>query len=119
MPPVADNCKTPDGPCVANNVFMRPDDGLMNGMGPNRDSGYIMSRNNFGQGIAQIVRGKLPNVTQGATAQPWLTSGKQLRYASFCTYPMMKPYPMDACVRDDELKLDEDGYYTLVVGAPA
>lgn len=119
MPPVADNCKTPGGPCVPYNVFLRPDDAVMNGMGPNRDSGYIMSRNNFDRGIVQVVHGKLPRVTQGTTAQPWLYSGNQLRYASFCTYPMMKPYPLGACLKDDDLALNEEGYYTVVVGAPA
>jgi hypothetical protein len=117
MPSPADNC-APENPCMPYSRFARPPASLEAGMAPNDDSAYIMSWNAFGQGVVQVIRGKLPQVTKGNRAQPWPSSGDALRYLSFCTYPMMKPYPLGACLNDEELKLDQNGYYTLVVGAP-
>lgn len=117
MPAPMANCV--DGnPCLPYSTFVRPPEVLEAGMAPNYDSGYIMSRNKFGYGVVQVVRGKLPRVTRGSGPEPWLYSGNQLRYLSLCTYPMMKPYPLGACLNDQELKLDSDGYYTVVIGAP-
>lgn len=117
MPEPLANCQ-PGNPCLPTSKFLRPGEALEAGMGPNSDSGYLMSRNNFGRGVVQVVRGKLPRIAKGSTPQSWLDSGNQLRYASFCTYPVMKPYPLAACIKDEDLKLDRDGYYTLVIGAP-
>lgn len=118
MPSPSKNCAASTSNDCVQNVFGRPKDTVMNGMAPNRDSGYIVSYNHFGRGIVQVVQGKLPKVTQGVSPRPWLSSGNQLRHLSFCTYPFKKPYPLVACISNQNIKTDKDGYYTMVIGSP-
>ncbi len=44
--------------------------------------------------------------------------GEQLRYWSFCQNdPFTQRYI--ACLRDDQVKLDKDGFFTIVISRPA
>jgi hypothetical protein len=47
-----------------------------------------------------------------------MPSGEQLRYWSIC---QNDPYNQRyiACLRDDQVKLDKDGFYTIVVSRPS
>lgn len=112
MPTIA-NCAPV---CLPYHQFFRPGTELQAGFAPNEDSGYLFGLMKPLAGTVMVIRGKLPPVADGNNAEPWLSSGRQLRYMSICAYPVVKPYPVTGCVRDDQLELDGAGYYTVVVG---
>jgi len=83
---------------------------------PNSESAYLMSMVKPKLDNVLVIRGKMPKVTAGNFPTPW-PSAKELRYFSICNYILMRPYPVvkDACLRDSNLKLDRNDYYTVVV----
>jgi len=96
--------------------FFKPSKATASGAFPNSDSAYLMSMVKPKVDNVFVIRGKLPRVTAGDTPSTWPVD-KQLRYFSICNNRLMKPYPVveGACLRDDELKLDANNYYTIVV----
>ena len=75
----------------------------------NMDNAYVYTGINRRFGKVLVIYGKAPTFGK---------SGKQLRYWSFC---QNDPYTQRyiACVRDDQVKLDKKGWYTIVVSRPS
>jgi hypothetical protein len=75
----------------------------------NMDNAYVYTGISRGHGRMLVIHGKAP--TFGLT-------GKQLRYWSFC---QNDPYTQRyiACLRDDQVKVGKDGFYTIVVSRPS
>jgi hypothetical protein len=75
----------------------------------NMDNAYVYTGITRSYGKLIVLHGKAP--TYGI-------SGAQLRYWSFC---QNDPYNQRyiACLRDDQVKLDKDGFYTIVVSRPS
>jgi hypothetical protein len=75
----------------------------------NMDNAYVYTGISRGYGKVLAIHGKAP--TYGL-------SGAQLRYWSFC---QNDPYTQRyiGCLRDDQVKLDKDGFYTIYVSRPA
>ncbi|HEX6711792.1 MAG TPA: hypothetical protein VF066_00355 [Thermoleophilaceae bacterium] len=74
----------------------------------NMDNAYVYTGISRGYGKLLVLHGKAP--TFGI-------SGAQLRYWSFC---QNDPYTQRyiGCLRDDHVKTDSDGFYTIVVSRP-
>ena len=75
----------------------------------NMDNAYVYTGISRGYGRMLVIHGKAP--TFGL-------DGQQLRYWSFC---QNDPYTQRyiGCLRDDQIKLGKDGYYTIVVSRPS
>jgi hypothetical protein len=75
----------------------------------NMDNAYVYTGISRGYGRVLVIHGKAP--TFGL-------DGQQLRYWSFC---QNDPYTQRyiACLRDDQVKLDNEGFYTIVVSRPS
>jgi hypothetical protein len=75
----------------------------------NMDNAYVYTGISRGYGRLLVIHGEAP--TFGL-------DGQQLRYWSFC---QNDPYNQRyiACLRDDQVKLDKDGFYTIVVSRPS
>jgi hypothetical protein len=75
----------------------------------NMDNAYVYTGINRSYGKLLVIHAKAP--TFGI-------SGKQLRYWSFC---QNDPYNQRyiACLRDDQVKLDKRGWFTIVVSRPS
>jgi hypothetical protein len=75
----------------------------------NMDNAYVYTGISRGYGRALVIHGKAP--TFGL-------DGQQLRYWSFC---QNDPYTQRyiGCLRDDQVKLDKGGFYTIVVSRPS
>lgn len=75
----------------------------------NMDNAYVYTGISRGYGKMVVIHGKAPTfgVKRG-----------QLRYWSFC---QNDPYTQRyiGCLRDDQVALDKDGYYTIVVSRPS
>jgi hypothetical protein len=111
-PCAADQCPPPD-------QFVRMS---LSGLFPNVDNAYITAIHQPQSGQVLVLRGKLPTVPGAVTAthpQPWPNDALALRYWSVCNNVYKQPYPVTACVPDNELPRDAQGYYTVVVGAPS
>ena len=67
-----------------------------------------------------LVRGKAPQAPDTAAGES-VTQAQDLRYWSLCMNNQTLPYAVLDCVADNEVKLDEAGFYTVVVAndAPA
>jgi hypothetical protein len=101
---------------------------LVGGLFPNADSGYVQMRwRPDNSGDVTVVRGKAPTSTDGDEPQPWPDEDTDIRYWSMCTGMYHWPYPTVVnelpdgetsfgCASDDATKLDQDGYYTYVIG---
>lgn len=88
------------------------------GLYGNRDNDYLITPINRGLGQILVLRGKaptFPDTRSGPSVMPWDT---QLRYLSLCNYSPFTTRVVD-CLADDELVVDRDGYYTVVVSTAA
>src|SRR5436190_14225940 len=97
--PYADNLPSQSSPC---------DNAGNGGFLSNMDNAYIYTGISRGYGKAVVLHGQAP--TYGI-------SGAQLRYWSFC---QNDPYNQRyiGCLRDDQVKLADDGTYTIVISTP-
>lgn len=89
---------------------------------PNVDNAYISALTQPKPGNILVLRGRLPITPSGYFTnhpEPWPTAGKQLRYWSLCNNLYMQPYPVTSCVADNDMQVDANGYYTVVVSAIA
>ncbi|MCA1832982.1 MAG: hypothetical protein ABR548_09305 [Actinomycetota bacterium] len=90
-----------------------PPGGFLN----NLDNNYISAVTSSGHGPLLILRAKLPTTPQTWRSSPVMESG-ELRYWSLCTNePVSQRYY--ACLPDDQVKLDDGGYFTIVVSTLA
>lgn len=84
----------------------------------NMDNAYVYLGINRAYGKWLVIHGKAPTYAHTYPDARRMPSGEQLRYWSFC---QNDPYTQRyiACLRDDQVKLDKRGWYTLVVSRPS
>ncbi|MBF6132017.1 hypothetical protein IU501_03255 [Nocardia otitidiscaviarum] len=82
---------------------------------PNPDNKYLATL--LDPGRVAVVRGKLPTAAPTHQGQPTMRSG-EVRYWSLCTNNPIST-AVTACVVDDELAIDAEGRYTVVVSSSA
>jgi hypothetical protein len=84
----------------------------------NLDNAYVYAFISRGFGPIVVFRGKAPTFAATYPNAPVMPSGAQLRYWSFC---QNDPYTQRyiGCRRDDQVPVDRDGNYTIVVSQPA
>jgi hypothetical protein len=88
------------------------------GLLSNMDNAYVYSGINRGYGRAVVLHGKAPTFAKTYPSARRMPSGEQLRYWSFCQNdPYNQRYV--GCLRDDQVKLDKSGWYTIVISRPA
>jgi hypothetical protein len=95
------------------------------------DTGYLSATVVPPQnGDVLVVHGKAPTTPSGSDPRPWPSSGEEMRYWSLCSDLLPSPTPVvinhladgnidDGCRYDSQVTLDQDGYYTFVVGTEA
>jgi hypothetical protein len=84
----------------------------------NMDNAYVYTGITRGYGKLVVLHGKAPTFAATYPNTATMPSGKQLRYWSFCENdPYSQRYI--ACLRDDQVKLDRDGWYTIVISRPS
>jgi hypothetical protein len=84
----------------------------------NPDNNYVSAFLNPGFGPVVVVKGTLPTFAAtypNATSMP---AGVQLRYWSLCSYEALSQRYL-ACIADDEVQIDADRHYTIVVSSSA
>jgi hypothetical protein len=84
----------------------------------NMDNAYVYTGLTRYYGRALVIHGKAPTFADTYPHAKTMPSGEQLRYWSIC---QNDPYNQRyiGCLRDDQVKLDKDGYYTIYVSRPA
>jgi hypothetical protein len=84
----------------------------------NMDNAYVYTGINRGNGRLLVIHGKAPTFARTYPSARTMPSGEQLRYWSIC---QNDPYNQRyiACLRDDQVKLDRDGFYTIVISRPS
>lgn len=119
--PMPAPCNTPDSPyaCTLGGMFTSPPSAAQSSVFSNPDNTYLPARLPAGDDERVIVvRGKMPATPPGTSPVPWPNEAYDLRYWSFCTADYVRPYPtiiQSGCVADDDIVVDEDGYFTLVL----
>jgi hypothetical protein len=98
------------------------------GLFPNADTGYVeRTYDPSPNGDVLVVRGKAPVHTTGNSPVVWPADDVDTRFWSICTGLTDVPYETvtneqedgtteHGCASDDDTELDEDGYYTYVIG---
>jgi hypothetical protein len=101
------------------------------GGAPNADSGYLAAVvTPPGNGDVLVIQGKAPTASLGSHPSPWPAPGIDLRYWSLCNYLATAKVPLVVnqlpgggvdygCRYDSQVRLDQRGYYTFVVGTEA
>lgn len=87
------------------------------GFGDNPDNKYVFSHFSPSHGAVLALRGKAPTYVPTFHGEPFMATGKDMRYWSFCTNAMTTQ--VFACRNDDRVVVDEDGYYTIVISTSA
>lgn len=82
-------------------VFIRPDS--VANLYPNPDNIYVATILAHEPGRIVVIRGQAPTVPE------------QMRYWSLCTNEYRKPYPVTACVADEDVAVGPTGSYTFVI----
>lgn len=88
------------------------------GFYPNLDNQYIRTILNRRNGKVVVVRGKAPTTRKTLDGQAKTEEG-QLRYWSFCSNQGFANTRVNACVHDENVPLNRDGYYTIVLSRAA
>jgi hypothetical protein len=84
----------------------------------NMDNAYLSMPITRGFGKAIVLHGKAPTYAATYPRARRMPAGEQLRYWSFCQNdPFDQRYI--GCLRDDQVKLDKDGFFTIVISRPA
>lgn len=110
---VAKNGPATDRPAPSQPVFIRPEAGVAN-LYPNPDNTYVATIVHHEPGRVVVLRAKAPTFPDTGAGAP-VTGGEQVRYWSLCSDEYRKPYPVTACVADQDVALDAQGRYTIVV----
>lgn len=84
------------------------------GFFPNLDNQYIRTIVNRKYGKIFVIRGKAPTVSKTFNNDPILSQA-QLRYWSICSNQSFANTRVNGCLFDEEIPVDEKGYYTVVV----
>ncbi|ATQ43683.1 hypothetical protein [Caulobacter mirabilis] len=88
------------------------------GFFPNPDNNYIRTIVNRGYGRLLMLRGKMPTTARTLGGEPLMGRG-QLRYWSICSNQGFANTRATACLFDEEVPLDKDGYYTIAISREA
>jgi hypothetical protein len=83
----------------------------------NLDNAYVYSFITRGFGPLVVLRGRAPTFAATYPNAPVMPSGVQLRYWSFCQNDAYTQRYI-GCRRDDQVRIDADGNYTIVVSQP-
>ena len=83
----------------------------------NRDNAYVLATADRANGRVLVITGKAPTVPR-TLAGPRVMPRGQLRYWSFCTNEQASTRFYD-CAYDEQVPLDREGRYTVVVSTPA
>jgi hypothetical protein len=84
----------------------------------NIDNSYVYAFTSRGFGPLVVFHGLAPTFAATYPDAPVMPAGVQVRYWSFCQNdPIDERYV--ACRRDDQVKLDSSGDYTIVVAQPS
>ena len=88
------------------------------GLLSNMDNAYVYTGINRSYGKGLVIRAKAPTFASTYPNARRMPSGEQLRYWSIC---QNDPYNQRyiACLRDDQVKLDKKGWFTIVVSRPS
>ncbi|MGZ4794656.1 MAG: hypothetical protein ACXV8T_02085 [Acidimicrobiia bacterium] len=105
-----------DTAAPATPTFVRPKNAA--NLFPNPDNVYIATLADYVPGRLLIVRGRAPTFPDTRNGQP-VTTGDQVRYWSVCTNQYRKPYPVTACVADQDVPLGTDRAFTVVISTRA
>lgn len=97
-------------------VFVNP--ASTSGLFPNGDNKYIAAQLTHRLGRVAVVRGKAPSFPDTRAGVSAIEPDRQVRYWSMCQNDLVSPYPVVACAADFQTRVDDDGWYTFVVGAP-
>lgn len=85
------------------------------GLFPNPDNSYLTALMTRNKGSLYVVRGKAPRAAIHPSDAP--LGDAQLRYWSLCTNEVITQRYVD-CLVDNQVSVDGDGYFTLVVSDP-
>lgn len=85
------------------------------GLFPNPDNSYLTALMTRNKGSLYVVRGKAPRAAILPSDAP--LGDAQLRYWSLCTNEVVTQRYV-ACLVDNQVAVDADGYFTLVVSDP-
>jgi hypothetical protein len=88
------------------------------GLLSNMDNAYVSTPISRGFGKVLVLRAKAPTFADTYPRARTMPGGEQLRYWSFCQNDPFTQRFID-CIRDDQVKLDADGFFTIVVSRPA
>ncbi|MBI1407642.1 MAG: hypothetical protein GC145_16140 [Caulobacter sp.] len=88
------------------------------GFFPNPDNNYIRTIVNRHYGHVLVLRGRMPTVARTLAGDKVMGSG-ELRYWSICSNQGFANTRATACLFDEEVPLDADGLYTIVVSREA
>jgi hypothetical protein len=95
---------------------VRPDNGGA-GLYPNPDNVYVATIIHHVPGRIVVIRAKAPTFPD-TRAGALITGREQVRYWSVCTNEYRKPYPVTACVADQDIPRDPEGHVTIVISTP-
>lgn len=84
------------------------------GFYPNPDNNYIRTIVNLRFGPVAMLRAKAPTTPPTNKGEAVMGRG-QLRYWSVCSNQSFANTRVNDCVYDEQIPLDKDGYYTIVI----
>ena len=84
----------------------------------NRDVRYISTFYSRNHGEVFVVRGKKPRTPSLKHGIPLYSEETDIRLWTVCTYNLWNG-AANACMTDEDIPVDADGYYTLVATAPS
>ena len=89
------------------------------GFFPNPDNNYIRTVVNARHGKALVIRGKMPIIPNTYAGEAEGNNESQLRYWSICSNQSFANTRVNDCLFDEEVPLDRNGFYTIVVSKAA
>ncbi|WP_286298940.1 hypothetical protein [Vibrio apostichopi] len=88
------------------------------GFYPNLDNNYIRTVVNRKHGPVYVLRAKAPVTPKTIDGDKEMTAG-ELRYWSVCSNQGFAVTKVNDCLHDENIPVDKDGYYTVVVSRAA
>jgi hypothetical protein len=107
--PIADHRASNPPYWSTSSNFEAPSDTLANA-----DVQYLATVYSRRYGDIFVVRAKFLSAPNTREGEPHSTKGKDVRLYTLCTYNIWAGSAVD-CMLDNELRVDDEGYYTLVV----